>query len=70
MDDPRDGLIRPWKLAEPENVNALRASVGLDPLRPIPAPGPDLSLEEQRKLRDGQRWWEEWLAAKGWRKSA
>src|SRR5213076_544123 len=26
MDDPRDGLIRPWSLAEPENANALRAS--------------------------------------------
>jgi hypothetical protein len=67
MDDARDGLIRPWKLAEPDNVNALRASVGLDALRAIPAPGPDLSLEEQRKLRDDQRWWEEWLAARGWR---
>jgi hypothetical protein len=67
MDDPRDGLIRPWKLAQPENVNRLRASVGLDPLRPIPKPGPELSSEEQRKLRESQRWWEEWLASKGWR---
>ncbi len=67
MDDPRDGLIRPWKLAEPENVHSLRASVGLDPLRPIPKPGPELSSEEQRKLREDQRWWEDWLASKGWR---
>ena len=67
MDDPRDGLIRPWKLAEPENVNFLRASVGLDPLRPIPKPGPELREEEQSRLRENQRWWEEWLAAKGWR---
>jgi hypothetical protein len=67
MEDPRDGLIRPWKLAQPENVNRLRASVGLDPLRPIPKPGPELSSEEQRKLRESQRWWEEWLASKGWR---
>jgi len=67
MDDPRDGLIRPWNLAEPENVNPLRASVGLDPLRPIPKPGPELSSEEQRKLRENQRWWEDWLASKGWR---
>ena len=67
VDDPRDGFIRPWKLAEPENVNFLRASVGLDPLRPIPKPGPELSEEEQRRLIENQRWWEEWLAAKGWR---
>ena len=67
MDDPRDGLIRPWSLAEPENANALRASVGLEPLRAIPKPGPELSNEEQRKLRESQRWWEEWLASKGWR---
>jgi hypothetical protein len=67
MDDPRDGLIRPWKLADPENVNSLRASVGLDPLRAIPKPGPELSDEEQRRLRENQRCWEEWLASKGWR---
>lgn len=67
MDDPRDGLIRPWKLAETENVNYLRASVGLDPLRPIPKPGPELSPEEQRRITKNQRWWEEWLASKGWR---
>jgi hypothetical protein len=67
IDDPRDGFIRPWKLAEPENANALRASVGLDPLRAIPKPGPELSNEEQRKLRESQRWWEEWLGSKGWR---
>jgi uncharacterized protein DUF6624 len=67
MDDPRDGLIRPWKLAEPENVNSLRASVGLDPLRPIPEPGPELSDEEQRRVKENQRWWEEWLSSKGWR---
>jgi hypothetical protein len=67
MDDPRDGLTRPWKLAEPENVNFLRASMALDPLRPIPKPGPELSGEEQRKLRENQRWWEDWLASKGWR---
>ena len=67
MDDPRDGFIRPWRLAEPENVNSLRASVGLDPLRPIPEPGPELSDEEQRRVKENQRWWEEWLASKGWR---
>ena len=67
MDDPRDGLIRPWTLADPENVNQLRASVGLDPLRAIPEPGPDLSPEEQQKIRDNYRWWEEWHISKGWR---
>ena len=67
MDDPRDGRIRPWKLAEPEHVDSLRISVGLDPLRPIPEPGPELSQEEQRRIRENQRWWEDWLASKGWR---
>lgn len=67
MDDPGDGLIRPWNLAEPEKVNSLRASVGLHPMRPIPKPGPELSSEEQRKLRENQRWWEDWLVSKGWR---
>ena len=70
MDDPRDGLIRPWKLADPEHVNQLRASVGLEPLRAIPEPGPDLSPEEQQKLRDNYRWWQEWLASKGWREQS
>lgn len=67
MDDPRDGRIRPWKLAEPEHVDSLRISVGLDPLRPIPEPGPELSQEEQHRIRENQRRWEHWLASKGWR---
>ena len=67
MDDPRDGLTRPWKLAVPDQVNQLRASVGLDPLRPVPPAGPDLPPEDQQKLRENYRWWEEWLASRGWR---
>jgi hypothetical protein len=67
IDDPRDGRARPWKLADPVHVNELRASVGLRPLPPIPEPGPDLPPEQQKQLRDAQRWWEEWLASKGWR---
>lgn len=66
VDDPRDGLIRPWKLAEPANVNQLRASVGLDPLRPIPEAGPDLPANDQQKIRENYRWWQEWLISKGW----
>jgi len=69
VDDPRDGRIRPWKLADPERVNELRASVGLKPLRPIPEPGPDLPLEQQKEIRDNQLWWEKWLASKGWTRS-
>src|SRR5579864_9156463 len=68
VDDPRDGRARPWKLADPEHVNDLRASVGLRPLDPIPDPGPDLPPEQQAAIRESQRWWEEWLASKGWRK--
>jgi hypothetical protein len=66
LDDPRDGRIRPWSLADPERVNELRASVGLPELRPIPEPGPDLPVERQNEIRENQRWWREWQASKGW----
>jgi hypothetical protein len=68
IDDPRDGRARPWTLAEPERVNELRASVGLKPLAPIPEPGPDLPLEQQREMRENEQWWKTWLASRGWRK--
>ena len=68
MDDSRDGRVRPWALADPEHVNELRASVGLRPLAPIPEPGPDLPEEQQKQLEENARWWQEWLAGKGWRK--
>lgn len=68
LDDARDGRIRPWTLADPERVDELRAQVGLEPLRPIPEPGPDLAPEERRQLEEAQRWWDEWLASKGWRR--
>src|ERR1700733_12308505 len=58
IDDPRDGRLRPWRLAEPDRVDELREAVGLGPLRPIPEPGPELPLEEQRKIGEKQRWWE------------
>src|SRR5690349_1144930 len=45
VDDPRDGRARPSKLADPEHINDLRASVGLEALHPIPEPGPDLPPE-------------------------
>ncbi|MBV9747033.1 MAG: hypothetical protein JO099_24995 [Acidobacteriia bacterium] len=67
VDDPRDGHVRPWSIAEPDRVNELRASIGLGPLRAIPEPGPELPLEEQRKIVDNQQWWERWLNDKGWR---
>ncbi len=68
MDDPRDGRTRPWTLAQPDRVNELRAAVGLKPLHAVPEPGPELAPEEQRKIADTQRWWEQWLADKGWRR--
>jgi hypothetical protein len=66
-DSPEDGRIRPWKLADPEHVNQLRASVELPPLRPIPEPGPPLPPEKRREIEETRAWWERWLAAKGWR---
>lgn len=68
MDGPRDGRLRPWKLADPEHVNDLRASVGLAPLPPIPSPGPELPEAQQQIIRENARWWQEWLASKGWRR--
>ena len=67
IDDPRDGIPRPWKLADPEHVDALRDSVGLKPLLPIPPPGPDLPIEQRRENEATQKWWLDWLASRGWR---
>jgi len=66
IDDPRDGRARPWTLADPEHVNELRASIGLGLLAPIPEPGPDISEEQQKAIKESARWWQEWLASKGW----
>ena len=68
MDDPTDGRTRPWTIADPKNVNALRAEVGLEPLRAVPEPGPELPAQEREKLERNHRWWREWLASKGWRR--
>ena len=67
LDDPQDGRTRPWPLEEPERVNILRESVGLGPMRPIPEQGPALPPEEQQSMRNNQRWWQDWLASRGWR---
>jgi hypothetical protein len=67
VDDPRDGRTRPWKLADPEQVNELRASVGLGPLPLNPGQGPEIGEGERRQVEENQRWWEEWLKSKGWR---
>jgi|HubBroStandDraft_6_1064221.scaffolds.fasta_scaffold529793_2 hypothetical protein len=66
-DDPYDGRTRPWRLADPEHVNDLRASVGLRPLHPIPDPGPPLAEDQRRELEETRAWWQQWLASKGWR---
>jgi hypothetical protein len=66
LDDPRDGRIRPWKLADPERVNEYRAGVGLPDLRPIPEPGPDLPAEQQEAIRENDRWWQEWRVSRDW----
>ena len=69
LDDSVDGRTRPWKLAEAERVNELRAESGLGPMHPVPERGPELLAEEQQALSQNQRWWENWLASKGWRLS-
>jgi uncharacterized protein DUF6624 len=66
LDDPRDGCIRPWKLADVERVNEFRASVGLPDLRPIPEPGPDLPTDQQDEMWKNYHWWQEWRVSKGW----
>jgi hypothetical protein len=66
LDDPVDGRIRPWKLAEPDRVNQLRAEVGLEPMREIPERGPELPAEERRQIEENEKWWRDWLASKGW----
>jgi len=69
IDDPRDGLSRPWTLAYPDRVNDLRAEVGLKPLAPVPPPGPEAAPEIRQKIESGQNWWLDWLCSCGWRKS-
>jgi hypothetical protein len=66
IDDPRDGRTRPWRLADPQVVNELRANVGLPALHPIPEPGPDLPADRQEEAQENIRAWREWLASKGW----
>jgi hypothetical protein len=66
LDDPRDGRTRPWSIQEPDKVDSLRATVGLGPLSKIPEAGPDLPLREQEARRENQRWWQDWLASRGW----
>jgi hypothetical protein len=56
VDDPLDGRTRPWSLAEPHRVNELRAAVGLGLLHPVPKPGPELPLDEQRMIAENQEW--------------
>jgi hypothetical protein len=68
LDDPRDGRTRPWTLADPDHVDQLRAEVGLEPLPPIPGPGPDLPPAEREQREENHRWWKDWLASKGWRR--
>jgi len=68
MDDPQDGRIRPWRLAEPDRVDELRKAVGLGPLHPIPEAGPALSEDNQRKIVENQQRWEQWLTERGWRR--
>lgn len=67
MDDPVDGQARPWRLVSAESVDELRAGVGLGPMPAIPERGPALPGEQLQALERSQRWWEDWLASKGWR---
>ena len=66
LDDPRDGLTRPWQIEDLKAMDSLRASVGLGPLVLIPEPGPDLPANEQIARRENQHWWQDWLASRGW----
>ena len=55
IDDPIDGRIRPWSLAEPDRVNELRTAMGLGLSHAIPEPGPELPQEEQRKIVENRQ---------------
>lgn len=70
LDDPHDGRIRPWRLQHSNQIDELRAEVGLGPMHSIPEPGPELPSEQQAAIRQNQQWWEDWLASKGWRSEA
>jgi hypothetical protein len=66
IDHPRDGLPRPWTLADPGHVDGLRASVGVKPLWPVPPPGPDVPKEVREENEATRKWWLDWLASRGW----
>ncbi|HEY0702037.1 MAG TPA: DUF6624 domain-containing protein [Candidatus Acidoferrales bacterium] len=67
LDDPQDGRSRPWTLADPKNVDAIRATVGLQPLPAIPERGPGLPAEKRQALEENYSWWQDWLTSKGWK---
>jgi hypothetical protein len=67
LDDPLDGRVRPWTLADPERVNQLRAEAGMKPVAPVPERGPDLPPDQRQAIEENHRWWQEWQATKGWR---
>src|ERR1700674_4545209 len=56
-DDLNDGRPRPWKLADPDHVDELRASVGLGPMPPIPEPGAPLHGDHRPRLEETRAWW-------------
>ncbi len=66
IDDSFDGRVRPWKLANAERIDDLRAEVDLGPLPPVPERGSELSAEQQQAIQTNQRWWEDWFVNKGW----
>jgi len=68
IDDPRDGIGRPWTLAYPDRINDLREAVGLKPLAPVPLPGPEVPAQARQQAESDQQWWIDWLIARGWRK--
>jgi hypothetical protein len=67
VQDPTDGRDRPWPLADAEQVNDLRAAVGLRPMPPIPEMGPTLPPEQRDAIEQNNRWWQQWLIRQGWR---
>jgi hypothetical protein len=69
IDDLRDGVLRPWTIADPRHVNELRATVGLKPLGPVPPPGPGLPEKVREENESTQKWWLEWLVSRGWHKA-
>src|SRR5215470_1701603 len=65
IDDPRDGIARPWTLAYPDRGNEWREEGGIMPLARVRLPGAAVDVKARKKNETNRKWWVVWVAAGG-----